>query len=405
MRSPISRMTLRMLTAVGILYLIMMGSTFSSLGVVLPHMIASLGLNWGQAGFGFTLLVLAAGLSSMVPSLTIRRWGGRVTLGLGVLVMILAYATLALCDGVFGYDAGAALLGIGFSLIGVVPALHILGAWEERKRSLVFGIYLAFGGLGGAIWPSFVEGTIAVVTDWRIYWWVMVGVMGVVGTISLAVVRERSGLDTSGETTEEENGWSLQEALRTPQFYMIACCIAATYLVASTVNAFTVSYLTLRGVGTAVSVIAFSIQSVCHAAFPILMGGIAERIGVKALLVIGVTIQAVGMVALAMASSLPVLVIFAIGVGGGYGTVFLATTLSLQKYFGRKNYPQIFGSNQLFTTISVAGPATIGWLADLTGRFDVSFIGCAALLLASAIGAATLRQPERRSILVAVPQS
>ena len=44
MRSPISGMTLKMLIAVGMLYLIMMGSTFSSLGVVLPHMIQSLGL-------------------------------------------------------------------------------------------------------------------------------------------------------------------------------------------------------------------------------------------------------------------------------------------------------------------------------------------------------------------------
>jgi MFS family permease len=399
-------MTLKMLIAVGMLYLIMMGSTFSSLGVVLPHMIQSLGLNWGQAGFGFTVLALAAGLSSMVPSLTIKRWGGRVTLGLGVLAMILAYATLALCDGVLGYDVGAALLGIGFSLIGAVPALHILGGWEERKRSLVFGIYLAFGGLGGAIWPSFAEGTIALVADWRIYWWIMAGLMGVAGTLSLAVVRERFGRDLPGETANErESGWSLQEALHTPQFYVIGGCIAATYLVASTVNAFTVSYLTMRGVGTAVSVIAFSIQSACHAAFPILMGGIAERVGVKILLVIGVAIQAVGMVALAMASSLPVLVIFAIGVGGGYGTVFLATTLSLQKYFGRKNYPQIFGSNQLFTTISVVGPAIVGWLADMTGRFDVSFYGCAGLLLAIAVGAAALRQPEKRAVFVAVPQS
>jgi len=98
-------------------------------------------------------------------------------------------------------------------------------------------------------------------------------------------------------------------------------------------------------------------------------------------------------------------VIFAIGVGGGYGTVFLATTLSLQKYFGRKNYPQIFGSNQLFTTISVVGPAIVGWLADMTGRFDVSLYGCAGLLLTTAVGAAGLRQPEKRAVLVAVPQS
>jgi MFS family permease len=202
------------------------------------------------------------------------------------------------------------------------------------------------------------------------------------------------------ESDAGADGWSLSEALRTPQFYVIGCCIAATYLVATTVNAFTVSHLTRIGVAMTVAVVTFSIQSACHAAFPLLMGGIAERVGVRALLVFGLAIQAIGMTALAAGSSLPVLVIFAIGVGGGYGTIFLATTVSLQEYFGRRNYAQIFGANQLFTTISVVGPVIAGWVADKTGRFDISFAGCVVMLLGAAIGAATLHRPERRAGLV-----
>ena len=397
---PISATTLKMLSAVGVLYLIMMGSTFSSLGVVIPHIIATLRLNFGEAGFGFTLLALAAGTSSMLPSVIIKRWNGRITLLLGVLTMMLAYATLAVSWSAAVYYVGALLLGIGFSLIGAVPALHILGGWEQRKRSLVFGAYLAFGGLGGLLWPSVVELAIAVLGDWRAYWWFMVGLMAVAGTVSLLVVRENPNEEVSAVSADGTNGWTLSEALRTPQFYIIGCGIAATYLVATIVNAFTVSHLTMIGVAVTIALVTFSIQSACHAAFPLLMGGIAERVGVRALLVFGLAIQAIGMTALAVGSSLPVLIIFAIGVGGGYGTIFLATTLSLQEYFGRGNYPQIFGANQLFTTISVVGPAIAGWVADATGRFDISFGGCVVMLLAAAIGAATLRPPERRTALV-----
>jgi OFA family oxalate/formate antiporter-like MFS transporter len=397
---PISATTLKMLTAVGVLYLIMMGSTFSSLGVVIPHIIATLHLSFGQAGFGFTLLALAAGTSSMLPSVIIKQWSGRITLLLGVLTMMLAYATLAVSWSAAVYYLGALLLGIGFSLIGAVPALHILGGWEQRKRSLVFGAYLAFGGLGGLLWPSVVELAIAVLGDWRAYWWFMVGLMAVAGTISLLVVRENPNEAVHAESGDGTNGWTLAGALRTPQFYIIGCGIAATYLVATIVNAFTVSHLTMIGVAVTIALVTFSIQSACHAAFPLLMGGIAERVGVRALLVFGLAIQAIGMTALAVGSSLPVLIVFAIGVGGGYGTIFLATTLSLQEYFGRGNYAQIFGANQLFTTISVIGPAIAGWVADATGRFDISFGGCVVMLLAAAIGAATLRPPERRTVLV-----
>ena len=90
---PISATTLKMLSAVGVLYLIMMGSTFSSLGVVIPHIIATLRLNFGEAGFGFTLLALAAGTSSMLPSVIIKRWNGRITLLLGVLTMTSEYSS------------------------------------------------------------------------------------------------------------------------------------------------------------------------------------------------------------------------------------------------------------------------------------------------------------------------
>jgi MFS transporter, OFA family, oxalate/formate antiporter len=400
LRLPIGGTTLKMLIASGVLYMIMMGSTFSSLGVVLPYMIKSLGMDFATAGFGFTLLALAAGISSILPALTIKRWGGRATLGLGVLTLMLAYGLLAIAPGVVLYDLGAALLGIGFSLIGAVPALHILAAWEDRNRPLVFGIYLAFGGLGGALWPSIVETVIGGLGGWRNYWWFMVVLIGVAGIASLSILRERK-VDMADKDASAD-GWTLIEALRTPQFYIIGAGIAATYFIATTINAFTMSYLTMIGVTTGVAVVTFSIQSACHAAFPLLMGGIAARIGARNLLVIGLAIQVIGMAALAAGKSTAMLTVFAIGVGGGYGTIFLATTYSLQTYFGHRNYAQIFGANQLFTTISVVSPFIVGWVADVTGRFDISFGACAALLAVVTATAMTLKPPVRRLPIVAV---
>lgn len=392
-RAPFSWGTLRILLAVGILYLVMMGSTFSSLGVVLPHMIVTLHMSFGQAGFGFTLLALAAGLSSVLPGALIQRWNARVALAAGVLVLMLAYGLMAAVQSVFAYDVAAVLLGVGFSLVGAVPALYILSGWETRRRSLVFGCYLAFGGLGGGLWPTVVE-TVVGGGGWRFYWWFMLGLMALIGVITVGVVRERPKATATAPATLVTD-WTLAEALRTPQFYIVAIGIAATYLVASTVNAFTVSYLTLIGIGTAIAVVTFSVQSACHAAFPILMGGLAGRVGAKPLLVLGLAIQAIGMVALAFGSSRGMLLIFAIGVGGGYGTVYLATTLTLQEYFGTKNYANIFGANQLLTTVSVVGPALVGAVADLTRRFEPSFLGCAIILSLAAVAAATLRAPGK----------
>jgi MFS transporter, OFA family, oxalate/formate antiporter len=403
LRLPISWPTTKVLVALGVLYLIMMGSTFSSLGVVLPYIKAALKMDFAQSGFGFTLLALCAGTSSLLPAAIIKIRSGRASILLGAAALFSAYAILALCQQPVAYYAGAAMLGIGFGLIGAAPALHILGAFEDDKRGIVFGTYLAFGGLGGAIWPSIVEAAIGSFGGWRAYWWFMAALIVVATAVCLPVIRERSASEATGGASESKNSWTLFEALRTSQFYVIGCAIAATYLIASTVNAFTVSYLTRIGIGTAIAVIAFSVQSACHSAFPLAMGGIAARVGVKALLIFGLMIQAIGMLALGIGGSLPVLAVFAIGVGGGYGTIFLATSLSLQEYFGHENYAQIFGANQLFTIISIIGPAIIGRIADLTGRFDISFYGCAGMLFIAALGAATLRPPQRRAAALASP--
>jgi MFS family permease len=399
MPAPLSRPVLALLIALGTLYMIMMGSTFSSLGVVLPHMIATLGMNWGQAGFGFTLLALAAGGSSVLPALLIRRIGGRRTVLLGVLDLMAAYADLAGCDSVAFFDAGALLLGTGFSLIGAVPALHILGGWAPQRRGLVFGVYLAFGGMGGALWPFVVQTVIGQMGDWRGYWWFMVGLIALSGALCLAVIKDPPPAVGDADAAAAAEGWTLAQALRTRQFYVVGCGIAATYLVASTVNAFTISYLTLIGVGGSVAVTTFAVQSFCHAGFPLLLGGVAERVGAKPLLAAGLIIQVLGMLALAIGQPTALLILFAIGVGGGYGTVFLATTLTLQQYFGAGHAAEIFGANQLFTTISVVGPALVGGIADLTGRFDLSFVACALLLALAALAAALLRPPPRLALI------
>ncbi|MGI4879190.1 MAG: hypothetical protein ACRYG4_17080, partial [Janthinobacterium lividum] len=63
------------LAALSLLYFVLMATTFNSLGQVLPFMVADLGMNWAEAGFGFTLLGIACGAASLGPAILSRRAG------------------------------------------------------------------------------------------------------------------------------------------------------------------------------------------------------------------------------------------------------------------------------------------------------------------------------------------
>lgn len=75
------------LILLGLVYFLATATTFTSLGVVLPSMIAELEWNWTQAGLGFTLLGLTCGLASFLPTLLIRKLNVRFTLLIGLIIL------------------------------------------------------------------------------------------------------------------------------------------------------------------------------------------------------------------------------------------------------------------------------------------------------------------------------
>ncbi len=168
-------------------------STFSSLGVVLPAMVRDLGWNWTEARLGFTLLGAACGSSSLLPALLIRRFGVRVTLAAGTLVMVAGFVCLALAHGVGLLSAGAALCGVGYQMMALIPGTHVLAAVFPR-RGLPFGLYFAIGSLGGVAGPWMVWLANSVLHDqWRLFWVVQIAATLVAGAACVAAGR-RAGV-------------------------------------------------------------------------------------------------------------------------------------------------------------------------------------------------------------------
>src|SRR5277367_3250316 len=83
------------LGSVSLLFFLVTALTFSSLGVVLPAMVGELNWSWSGAGIGFSLLGVFTGITSTIPAMLIRRFGVRLTLLAGGVVIAAAFAALA----------------------------------------------------------------------------------------------------------------------------------------------------------------------------------------------------------------------------------------------------------------------------------------------------------------------
>ncbi len=75
--------------------------------------------------------------------------------------------------------------------------------------------------------------------------------------------------------------------------------------------------------------------------------------------------------ALSIADSYPLMLIYAVGSGLGFGLTGLAVTMLLLDYFGRRHNLEIFSLTCLVGAFSALGPSLGGLLRDSTGAFGL----------------------------------
>jgi MFS family permease len=84
---------------------------------------------------------------------------------------------------------------------------------------------------------------------------------------------------------------------------------------------------------------------------------------------------------------------YALGVGIGFGLSFVASTMLLLTYFGRRAYLELYSIMCLLSTAAALGPAVGGWARDTLGSFAGVFLLCALAAFIMLIATALMRPP------------
>jgi len=379
--------------------------TFASLGVVLPYMIAEFTWSWSQAGTGFSLFALMVGLAGMSPAWVLKRFNVQSAFALGGILMTAGFYLLAVTPNLLLYYAGAFLLGVGYALTAAVPGIHVINNWIPDKRSFAIGAYMMIGGLGAVAGPLFVTGMISLTDSWRMHWGAMAVLMFLLSVLAVFFVRSRpedvldndaikpSEEEKSDRVYKTEGDWTFRGALRTPQYYVIVFALSTTLMCTLTMNSWAFTHMTALGVSAAVAAGALAANGGVNAMSRLLGGMLATRIDPKWLLCGALGFEAMGMVALSIASHPVAIMLFVIGEGVGFGVVFFATAMLLVNYYGTTNNPIIFGTMNVITTVAMAGPIIAGLMAERFGTFAITYQLFALLLTAIFTTVVLMRPP------------
>lgn len=376
-----------------------MGAMFS-LAVFLQPI--SVDTGWTRTGIStaMTLNFLVMGFAAFAWGAISDRFGpkvvvlsGSVLLGLG---MVLASRATGLAEFqlVFGILVGASA-GAFYA-----PMMALASGWIENNRSLAVALVSAGAGTAPLTVAPFARWLIDNY-DWRPAM-LVVGIAAWILLIpaSLLVRRPPVVLDTNppapGIATPVaavvEARMSAGEALRTPQFAVLALAHFACCAAHSGPIFHMVTYAIGCGIPAMVAVSVYSLAGLSGLGGRVLLGVLADRLGAKPVLVGGLMVQALGAGAYLFASQLGELYALSIVFGIAYGGVMPLYAILARDYFGPHIMATVFGAISAMASLGMAfGPWAGGWVFDTYASYSWLYIGSFSVGLAAVAVALTFK--------------
>ncbi len=393
-------------TLVSLIFFHLTASTFTSLGVALPFMIDELSWSWSYAGLGFSMLAFMVGITGRLPAWTMQRFGTGATFGIGGLILASGLGLLGFSTSLAEYFVGAALAGLGSTLCGIVPGVAVINHALPHRRSFAIGAYMTIGGLGGVAGPLIVTTVVAMTGSWRWHWWSVALaniVLVLLAVLTFGAKRQASPDSAPAVKPETEKhtqrvhatvrAWRLQDALRTPQYYVIVAAWTMTLFGGVTTNSWAVTHMGNLGISITIAAGALSAHAFVNAFSRAFGGALATWIDPKWLLVSALAAEIMGMLALASADNMVTIILFAFGEGYGFGMCMFATTILLVNYYGPKEAPKTMGTMHMISTLAMIGPVLGGVIGDTFGGFSGLFRVYAVILFGCLVAAALMKPP------------
>ena len=374
-----------------------------SLSVFLQPMAQAMG--WSRTGVSTAATVnwLCMGVGAFLWGWLSDRYGTRIVVLIGgiLLGLGLVSASRATTLGEFQLLFGV-LVGLASGSF-YTPLTATTTRWFVQNRSLAVALVSAGVGLGSTTVGPLARYLITAY-DWRVAMFVIGNLAWLVIIPMSLLVREPAGAAVGAPDALAADGVEMTagQALRTPQFAAIALAYFACCAAHSGPIFHMVTHAIDRGVTAMAAVTVLSVAGLASLGGRIVCGLVADRVGAKRTLVVGLAIQALAVTLYIFTRNLASFYALSVMFGFAYGGVMPLYAIIVREYFGARIMGTAFGAVALVSTLGMSiGPPAGGWLFDTYGSYSWLYMSSFAIGLAAVAIASTFRPPA--TMLAAVP--
>ncbi len=359
---------------------------------------------------GATLL---SGSLLIVMGKLVDRFGQRVMLvTVGLLLSITSFYN--------SFVATIPMMAIGFffsryfgqgSLV-LIPST-LVPQWFKKRRGLSFSIFKFGGTIASVIVPVF---NIYLITNygwqstWRVWSLLLLVVFVPIAWFFVINTPEKIGLRPDNIVLNEEEhhaeakevereSWRLSEAVRTKSFWILGLVSCITPLITTGLVFHFYSIVGMRGIDEQGAAIVLGVMGIPGFFFPIIAGGIIDKVGARKILALTLIFEAIGLMVILLSGNQLLLIGAILIYGAGMSTQFVASGVMWPNFFGRKYLGSIQGAATVFGVFGSAfGTLPFGFGYDKTGSYTIVLIGMSVLALMGAVAALSTHSPIKKDI-------
>ena len=393
------------------------------------------GAYWQGFGAFFDLILSHFGWSRAVTSLAISiqrtesgavapfvgyfidKYGPRQVMLFGITVIGVGFILLSRVQNLWQFYLAFVVITLGLSFGTFMVVTTCIANWFMEKRARALGLAMTGTGVGGLLVPLII--LIISVTSWRTAL-VIVGIgffaTGLPAALMMRRRPEDHGLLPDGRRRQlrgsasgqggarsqgrssvgPERDFTVREALKTRWFWQFAIAMGVAQMAMSAsihhIPAITSFGFSLGAAGWIIT--GSSLTSMVGRLSSGFLGDVVDK---RYVIAASIVCQAVGLLFLAYATSMPVLLAFMVFWGLGWGGGVPVRFAMVADYFGRRSFGSIMGFlGTVSTVFGIASPVLVGWMADVRdGDYQLPYITLALGVLVGLPLILTLKNADK----------
>ena len=363
---------------------------------------------WGSAqiSLAFSLTRVEGSIMGPISGYLIDKLGPRRMVLIGLLVLGAGFLAFSRVNNLWQFYLAFIIMSSGAGLGTWLPMMTVLNNWFLRRRSTAMALAMEGFAVGGIVVVPLLAWAIDPTRfgddGWRNAA-VFIGLVVILLAFPISrLVRNRpedygqlpDGSPPDASTTDggqqgrparQGMDYTWQQAVRTRSFWLITMGHACSSIVIVTLMVHLGTMLTDQGFSLQTVGWVVATQTGVSAVFNMVGGYVGDRLPLRMALFGFSALQSGAVVLLLFADSVPMVYLFAVVFGIGFGGRTPLTTSIRGLYFGRKAFASITGVSMIpMNVFLLAFPLFAGIMFDATGSYDIPF---ATVAVVSFIGA------------------